>query len=261
MWCACIFLSSRVQFDDIIWLRLVFWQRWTIVRNFRGNPLSFPGRMHLVLLAKSGALENFQRRTGDKREGRWGGQGVEKLGWKASDTLVVVPPMRLVMKDHEWYLESPCRAKRKKTSPQNHKRLSSFTSEELSSTFQWSCINFLVFLCVYMWWRGQSCGAEGLASGCRGALEPWTSESFSGLGSRSADEASLNIANRSWKICTCAGSASTPATLGLIPSWESSYVYMCVDTHTLTQTCLMHVRCIIGREGKKSLEKESCREN
>lgn len=41
-------------------------------------------------------------------------------------------------------------------------------------------------------------GREGdWASGSRGSLELWPIESFSGLGSRSADEARLNIANRS----------------------------------------------------------------
>lgn len=36
-----------------------------------------------------------------------------------------------------------------------------------------------------------------VASGCGESLELWASESFSGLGSRNADEARLNIANRS----------------------------------------------------------------
>ena len=72
------------------------------------------------------------------------------------------------------------------------------------------------------------------------SLELCEIESFSGLGSRSADEARLNIANRSWKICTCAGFASTPAALGLVPSWESGYkcadVHMCTSTHAFTCT-------------------------
>lgn len=39
------------------------------------------------------------------------GRAIESLAWKASDTLVMMMPVHLVMKDHEWYLESPCRAK------------------------------------------------------------------------------------------------------------------------------------------------------
>lgn len=80
-------------------------------------------------------------------------------------------------------------------------------------------------------------------------LELCEIESFSGLGSRSADDARLNIANHSWKICTCAGFPSTPAALGLVPSWESSY--KCADMHMWTNThAFMHPLIIKKKEDK-----------
>ncbi len=93
------------------------------------------------------------------------------------------------------------------------------------------------FCYFFILWWGSPLGRKGdWASGCRGSLELWPIESFSGPGSRSADEARLNIANRSWKICTCAGSPSAPATPGLVPSWESGYFYMCAGRHAHTHT-------------------------
>lgn len=119
-------------------------------------------------------------------------------------------------------------------------RLSIFTSgggnkHHILIIFCLSSLCFCFFCCLFfMFWWDCSPGREGDWASCRGSLELWASESFSGLGSRSADEARLNIANHSWKICTCARTPfSTPATPGLVLE-EQLHLHVCKHTHLLT---------------------------
>lgn len=162
------------------------------------------------------------------------GRAIESLAWKASDTLVMMMPVHLVMKDHEWYLESPCRAK----SLHSKDYLSlpwGGNKRHILIIFCLSSLCFCFFCCwFFMFWWDCSLGREGDWASGRGSLELWASESFSGLGSRSADEARLNIANHSWKICTCARTPfSTPATPGLALE-EQLHLHVCKHTHLLT---------------------------
>ena len=191
------------------------------------------------------------RCPGDIWEGNRGQESrrrERKLVWKASDTFAPAVPTCLVMEDHDWYRKVPTGWKPQRANALLlyclRKSTSHFDDDFRSYSF---CYSFYFFI---VWW-GTPLGREGdRASGCRGSLELWPIESFSGPGSRSADEARLNIANRSWKICTCAGSPSSPASPGLVPSWESSFFYMCagrhVHTHTHTHThtraraCALH---------------------
>lgn len=62
---------------------------------------------------------------------------------------------------------------------------------------------------ITVWWFFFSlifpwCKEGDSTLGFRGILESWSIESFSGPVSRRTDETRLNIANHSWKICTCA---------------------------------------------------------
>lgn len=106
MWHSCTFPSSQMQFDVITWLWVIFLQACTVAHKSRGSPSTLLPNL-ACFASQISVPEIFQRWIGDKRER----EAVEKWGWKASDTLVMAVPTCLVMKDHEWYLESPCRAK------------------------------------------------------------------------------------------------------------------------------------------------------
>lgn len=157
-------------------------------KNFWGNPPDHPARMRLVLLVESAALEIFQKKARRRREG-----GGRETGMKS-----------------KWYLwrggaNLPCDERSWAMLGKSLQRLL-FTSEEISIAFLTMTLFMLIllFVCFFISWWGSPPGREGeRASGCRGSLELWPIESFSGPGSRSADEARLNIGNRSWKICTC----------------------------------------------------------
>lgn len=183
-----------------------------------------PAKMQLVY--KAASLEF----GGGFSEETWGQER------EASDTFVMRVP---TCHERSWVILRKSLQAKKKTL--ETKCAPSLLQRKSNLTLWW------LFCCIY-WVNFSSCdgespvGNEGAwASGCRGGLELWLIESFSGLGSRSADEARLNNANRSWKICTCAGSPSTPATPGLVQSWESSYFYMCAGRHTHTNTYALYM--------------------
>lgn len=151
MWHACTLPSFQMPFWDLSWLWVVFWygcQRGIVAHKFWGNPLDLAVGMWLVLWVKSAALEIFQRRTGGKSGRDWvdGRELWIRSKWYLSHGCANMP---IVMRDHEWCVESPCRVKTLEAL-----KCSVFTLEELNNTFWWGfChIHFLFLFFSPLWW-------------------------------------------------------------------------------------------------------------
>lgn len=115
------------------------------------------------------------------------------------------------------------------------------------------------FCYFFILWWGSPLGRDGdWASGCRGNLELWGNWKLFWTWFKKCWRSKTKHRKPQLKdLHMCSPPASTPATPGLVPSWESSYIYMCADRHVRTHILYMCMHPIIaGRDGKQSWERE-----